>query len=459
MKQDLDYIKSMIEDDEVLPLEHFLPDFIKSKFTYETRLEAKRSKRVLIGIAKIMSNLECLRHLYIDLHTDYQDIQTKVFRQFVEDIVIAIDKNEIYWYFGRSSQETELRNLFFTRIWKGNNLEKYKKYGCSAFIISRPFAEAYKNWLGQFNASNIHKLITLKKNAAPEEAEIAEYLPLTEADINRYHSLALSYAKNRDFTGVAIASSLISAITPENTLPQYYKNSRTGRLNGVGRISFQTMQKKYRHAFLATHHDYDVSACAQTLLLQRYQQTTGLNLESLENYIENKQIYRDSLQKTLNITSKQAKSTLTAILFGQQIQLSQLRKINGNPALSTALIELDAYDFLSEHIPVILDLQEDCKKLAIWSSKQDSKYGQIKNAVGAVRWLTRYSKNKSLAHKYFGFERQIINEVQLYCKENNISAVWIHDGFITNTAINEQEIYERLNRKINFNIKLEYNIL
>lgn len=218
----------------------------------------------------------------------------------------------------------------------------------------------------------------------------------------------------------------------------------------------QNIRSELRSKLLATHglpHQYDIASAAPTLLYQWYYMTpsaTGEVLSTLEHYIANKSVVREKLSIETELTSKQIKVIINALLAGAYLSkhpdTSIYKEVNGDIAV---------IEFLQQH-SYITALRSDIKKL--WDViKQDRPVEYYITTTGKKR--KRQFNSKAKWSIYFELERLVMNAVISHMKFTGNHVFLEHDGFTSQYSVDVIDLSDWVRHKTGFDIKFEKKIM
>jgi hypothetical protein len=213
----------------------------------------------------------------------------------------------------------------------------------------------------------------------------------------------------------------------------------------------QRYRRDYKKSILSLHgyqHQYDISSCAVQLIHQ-HAQHLGMDeyLFAIRKYINDKEEIRKSLANECEITPKQIKELINALLAGASISLNKetdiYKMLNGD----VALIEfLKQHEFLSQ-------LRSDMK--ICWNNIKET-IPRRRN-ISTNRLLPVSCKQKWIV--YFELERQVLNSVKEYLDMNSVRYFLEHDGWSCDREINQNELCEFIKNRTGFDLKLEYEFV
>ena len=187
-------------------------------------------------------------------------------------------------------------------------------------------------------------------------------------------------------------------------------------------------------------YEYDIESCALTLLLQRARQC-GLTHSTalLDTILEDRQAVRKTLADELNLTTAQIKSILAKILNGARISSWHTSKIfeevNWNPLMIRQL----------QANPTIQQYQWEVKQL--WAA--------IRPTLN-LHPGERIDRHKSRV--YLELEQMVTKVIAKQLKKEMTRAFWIHDGVLTDRAIDISHYQNLVRTQTGFNIRLDWCI-
>jgi hypothetical protein len=213
-------------------------------------------------------------------------------------------------------------------------------------------------------------------------------------------------------------------------------------------------------------YNYDISAAAPTLLYQyslRCGGATGEVLEHIESYIADKDVLRNKLALSTDLSTKVIKQLINALFAGAAL--------SGHP--QRALFKLIGCDtakmvFLQQHEDLTA-LRNDIKHM--WSIiKVDANvryYSDKFNKDGSNRKIRFGPKDKW--NIYFQLERRVLNEIRSYLSVVGSKCFLEHDGFRTTQKIDTIDLQHWIAGGTGYNVlivekcytkqhTIEYNI-
>jgi hypothetical protein len=283
------------------------------------------------------------------------------------------------------------------------------------------------------NTAGVNELITaIKADIKHKETKRKQILYSNANSSNAY--CATSFELALEFAREAYSPMLSSGIIPYND-----KKNRLW-------TNMQNLKKEVKQQLYAEHnysYEYDIEACAPTLL---YQYATKHGLKSsqyITYYLNNKSAVRNELATHYSIDIKIIKEVITSMFAGARFDKSIAAKVN-DPIKNKALANNQ----------FICGLKKDITKM--WK--------KIKLVIG-VRYkrdkVTRETKISSHTKwcVYFELERQVLDVVREYLSESGNSCILEHDGWTTSKKVDQTELNELIAKQTGFVIKTSEVIL
>jgi len=214
----------------------------------------------------------------------------------------------------------------------------------------------------------------------------------------------------------------------------------------------QNIRSELRSDLLAQHglsYQYDIASAAPTLLYQWYYMTpsaTGEVLETLEHYIQNKNAVRAQLADEAELTPKQIKVIVNALLAGAYLSTHEDTSIFQEVGNDKSKIY-----FLQQH-PYLTALRADIKTM--WEViRQDRPVEYYTTKTGKNR--KRPFNAKAKWSIYFELERQVLNCIRTYMQSINSRVFLEHDGFTSELKIDTDDLSDYIQHHTNFVVKIE----
>jgi hypothetical protein len=195
---------------------------------------------------------------------------------------------------------------------------------------------------------------------------------------------------------------------------------------------FQNMRSDVKANVWPTYglpYDYDIKACAPTLILQRAQQL-GMDefMFGITDYLNNTVDFRQhvaglaGLDYSTKSGRKVAKTIINALFCGAKLGANK---------------QFDLFMLIGEDHTRMAALRNDIRLARLrsdikvcWSTISKT-FEPDRDAKGHKKPMTSNQKWQI----YFGMERAVLNVVNQYLKDNNIKCFLEHDGFRTDQAI------------------------
>ena len=193
---------------------------------------------------------------------------------------------------------------------------------------------------------------------------------------------------------------------------------------------------------------YDIETCAPSLIHQYSQkQDMDLYLFAIRKYLKDKNIVRNELASNLEIDNKTSKIIINALFCGARIGKSidfAITKLLDNDMAKVEYLKQDPY---------ITELISDIKTCWTYIEPTMAKAYKLNESTGKLRKIAITSKKKWLL--YFELERQVLNHVIKYLKLTNNRYFLEHDGWVTETQINEHELSSYLKEYTGFDVRFK----
>jgi len=208
--------------------------------------------------------------------------------------------------------------------------------------------------------------------------------------------------------------------------------------------SLQMMPKKYRHPVFVKYglkHDYDVSTCAPTLLIQ-YARKLGFTgkADCIDNLIENKREVRKMLSDHTGVPIDGIKTALNAIFAGGKLQ----RNSDCNIFAESFKCNWDwATNF--KNCIFVQDLVAEIASMWKFICAKDNANTPYNSAE---KW-----------NLYFSLEKQVLVSAMSFMDGRNVKYFAIHDGFAANTELCIDSLEQHIYKQTGFNVKYDYTDL
>jgi hypothetical protein len=242
-----------------------------------------------------------------------------------------------------------------------------------------------------------------------------------------------------------------SELLPKGQVVQLYWETDTGRVYTQGNTSLQQMYRDIREIVMGGlgYWDYDISNCHYTLLQQiggYYGIKTG---DSFNYYINNKKQIRTDLAFRLNVDVKIIKSVIIAIMYGasrfvddackitKYLGHKKHRELNDDPFIDGLFKDRDK---LTNQIISITEQERNKHHFLKLKGKTKQYYQNIRNKkLFVYEDGKKVTKRRVLAHMLQGLESKML-DICLGKGRNKQIKLLIHDGFISDGVLNEQDM-------------------
>ena len=214
----------------------------------------------------------------------------------------------------------------------------------------------------------------------------------------------------------------------------------------------QNIRSNLRRELLAQHglkYEYDISAAAPTMLYQYSFITpsaTGEVLETIEYYLNNKQVVREKLAHEAELTTDQIKRVINGLFAGARLARTTECDLYQEIGCDYAKMTL-----LQTH-PFILALSADIKTM--WQPiKEDYPVRYFTDKNGRERKVQFNSKAKWSV--YFELERKVLNCFSSYLKDHQNAIFLEHDGFTCEKPVDTLKLQSYIQEHTGLDINLE----
>jgi hypothetical protein len=250
-------------------------------------------------------------------------------------------------------------------------------------------------------------------------------------------------------TEVEVIKDQYSAVVSGDEQP-VYKDRGDRRYHPI-----QSIKRDIRRKVFAGWWDYDIEACAPTLMHQFvitskwYKPRSANDFPALTRLISEKQTVRREIGELTGLELQAVKELLSAVFF------------RGNPAPShkAGMFRILGGDF-ERHAkflgnPFVKQLRDDAKRL--WSKA--ILYDRIEQGKAAVfegrKAVKRPSKNSRLRMSiYLSLERRVIQVLEDEIARQKVSLILMHDGFMVRQRLKVDELEKVVKDKTGFSVRL-----
>ena len=244
----------------------------------------------------------------------------------------------------------------------------------------------------------------------------------------------------------------------EFIIDQYHDDLVTGNFTYKQKTfrlwhGFQSVKSEYRKPILASYgyqYEYDIIACAPTLLLQYSRQLgNDLPMPRIQEYLKDRSLVRARLAKEAELNVKDVKILINALFCGA--------KLGNNKAFSLShllnhdeskITFLKQEQFLSELIEEIRIMWSYIYSI-IPRVKQPDKNGKLRLKIitSSERW-----------NIYFRLEGTVLASIRKYINNNGLKCFLEHDGWSCKNNINLEELVRYIKNDTKFDVQLEMKI-
>ena len=336
-----------------------------------------------------------------------------------------IGQKELTKLFGERSSLNDIHKKIIhqciRRIHKGNNLDKK---GFSQYYMTEDLLEMTKNHL----LSQVFKLKGVNKMG-----DINIQLNLPIKSLNDALNLVHINDDNNDLKKCIRNLNSISKFyefgkdnNPNIDFNIPYFNGDEGRLHSI----FTYMSKELRNEYFIDWYDYDIEASMPTIISQAAKAHYLFETPHIQNYINDKTEIRQKMATKLNLSLSKIKQLYNMPFFGAAfptIKQAQNPFINKKSRAMLDLVGLKNIQLLDDDVE--------------WHN-YNKEINQLKKLF-----------NNNIWDIYFKIERLILDEIMNQMGFNNI--VPIHDGFISKSKINTNQLEEVIKCKTGIEIKIE----
>lgn len=283
----------------------------------------------------------------------------------------------------------------------------------------------------------------VRSNPVPvSQSQIYEYLGRTDTDIGHYLKKQLlicvdpyynmvshvckKYVRNQE--GYEYLKNILgNEIKPIEIQDDLQEQLDTGEFEykDLSQRLYNPLQyipRKQKQDILTRNHyrhNYDIECAAPTLLYQ-YAHKLGLNknLTYLENYIKNRSHIRNELSIRYNVSEKDIKQIINALIQGAYLSHSSMSKI---------------YHVLRGNHRTITNLKDD---VFLTGLREDiSEMWRIISPVMKKELDKKRLTGRDKSAKYRELEREVMDVIKRELKRNKIKALLQHDGWTSREAV------------------------
>lgn len=210
-------------------------------------------------------------------------------------------------------------------------------------------------------------------------------------------------------------------------------------------------EKKKLLAESGYNYQYDIEACAPTLILQ-YAQQLGMDeyLFAINKYLKDKKQIRTELAELIDMPERTAKVVINALFCGARLGASQ------DFALFHELACDEARVIAVKEDEYITELRSDIKKC--WDEiKTTLPRRSVTDKNGRNRLLAVSSRQKWGV--YFDLERQVLNAIRVYLKKTNNKFFTEHDGWACEKQVDLIDLQRYIKDATGFSVNFSEELL
>lgn len=217
----------------------------------------------------------------------------------------------------------------------------------------------------------------------------------------------------------------------------------------------QYLKKDTRNSYLAKlgmEIQYDIRTAAPTLLHQRsWEYSYGHVLDTIDYYINNKDLVRKKLASETGLPEKNIKALLNSLFAGASLGASPRFSCWDMCNKDKGIIEyIKQHDFV---VPLRADINQMWEYL-----KPELPVTQITTQTGKTRNMQMTPKNKW--HLYFCLERQVLNAIRSYLDLHQLEYVLIHDAFVSKKLpLGVSDLKDYIEKETGFKLDFDQEVL
>ena len=326
-------------------------------------------------------------------------------------------------------------------------IQRAMGFVCSSLSDTRPRAWArveLDRWFGSQN----HKLskwlrskllIKHSDRYSMDQGQCKQYLLNTQGVVEMCELYnVINIVK---FPSVAQVQELVQNTGVDWAKQQYGEQIRTGVFEYKDKSNrlwndIQRLPTEIRRPLFAEqgyHWEYDIRACAPTLIYQRAVKE-GLTrpTKTLDLFLANRQLYRQALAERVDCTEAQAKQIITALFSGA--------KLGPGNAIADVLNHDKAKLDILKNNTWIKELRKDIKKC--WDA--------IKSSESSLRLSSR---QKWMI--YFELERAVMNVVRTELNKLSVRYFLEHDGWRCDSHVDEYNLRLCVRKRTGYSVEFD----
>lgn len=388
-------------------------------------------------------------------------------------------------YFGDKPHVKKIMAKFMIEVEKGNNTSKmYQsawRFNNETQLIADKFAAQFyhkdsASAIVEEAEEDFYSITKEEKDKRKENRQIAK-ATMGSRLMNNYHVILKDLLEQQDLETTQLL--VLCKKFFEGNEKMIYTTSSTRLYNPL-----QNLSKDVRKVLFAKWHDYDISACAPTLLSQMVDMETPV----IDYYLKNKDQIRQWLADLLGMTKDHAKEIINALFFGVTASAAQLRwdfrrgskdrrmtetgfqgKLMFRIAEIFAEYKLEYNTMIDkfDQIEWIQDLKEEIKAVSneiankVRATAKVQEDGSIKifSPFGHQKILVSWKKKQVMSFMFMSAERKILDVMSTHLESSQNHNLLIHDGFISKEPVNTKELESEIEQFTGFKVKLSHQVL
>lgn len=223
----------------------------------------------------------------------------------------------------------------------------------------------------------------------------------------------------------------------------------------------QNLRRAEKHAFWSRFglpFDYDIEACAPTILFQLARQAglPAILLETLQRYLDDRQGFRAHVSTLTGLSDHQAKQLVNSLFNGARL---------GKNTQFSAFRLLDFRDEAMDALKADPQVQRLVKEIArVWRRIESDRALHMRLPVDVAStstgeldrstpWKLKTSRQKWTV--YFVQERRVLDAITTFLAGRDIRVFTEHDGFRTSARIETGELEAYILRVTGFEMKID----
>lgn len=370
--------------------------------------------------------------------------------EFSQNDKRRIHKNRLVEGFGQQRENKPLNKYLRDLILKKTDLH----------LMGVESSEYRISWTNLLWAFNQQGLTSTEKVSKLMEKEIAIKNSVTPAAyVDTFSKQEEKEAK--DFFDLSDLIENHSNLLTENA--EYVEDEVTTRLKS----HHQNKSRAVRSMFWSGWYDYDVDACAYTLIHQHlinnvlpWWGKVDFEFKVLPLTYQRKAEFRQGLANELGVTVDQVKEVLSSVLFNARLDKNPFSGVY--KMLKENEVDVDSFYSKAKKSVVLNRLIEELRfawpKLMTYWTNQNDKSGRKKFADERINQETgeitrRFRPTRFRACIYFELERKVLDSIRNYMSGKVCHLM--HDGFFTPEKIDLEKLRNQIEQETGFKVSLK----